>query len=111
MKDNNNYGLEKIPNNEIIKQLRIELGKKESYIQELKHELGINIGKKVKSETISQQENRIRNLEKELKSYRMKELMLNGKDNDLNHWCSYNGINKENKRELLNIIKNIKVEI
>ena len=29
---------------------------------------------------------------------------------DLYHWCSYNGITDENKKELLSIIKNIKVE-
>jgi len=70
MKDQEWSGLLKIPNEEVIKELRIELGKANSYIKELEEKLASLSGKEVKQQTLTCLNGRVKNLEKELNSSR-----------------------------------------
>jgi predicted nucleic acid-binding Zn-ribbon protein len=70
MKDQEWSGLMKVPDYEVIKQLRIKLGKANSYISELEDKLKEYTGRKVKEETFISLEGRIKNLEKQLEKSR-----------------------------------------
>jgi len=70
MKDQEWSGLMKVPDYEVIKQLRIKLGKSNSYISELEDKLKEYTGRKVKEETFISLEGRINNLEKQLEKSR-----------------------------------------
>lgn len=70
MKDQEWSGLMKVPDYEVIKQLRIKLGKANSYISELEDKLNEYTGRKVKEETFISLEGRIKNLEKQLEKSR-----------------------------------------
>ena len=107
MKDKNVHGLEKIPDSEVIIILRQELGKANAYIDELKDNIKENQVRKVKNGTVESLTGRILNLEKQLKKYRAMRKVEIGREDDLSHWCSYNGIDELNKRELSSIIKSI----
>lgn len=96
-KDNENFGLLKIPDQVVIRQLRMELGKANSYIQELEHKiLGLNkIDEKGKCSKCRKKDEQIKNLEKknrdliaksESKDWEEKYIVLSRK---------YNAIEKE----------------
>jgi hypothetical protein len=70
MKDKENYGLLKIPEEAVIKELRIELGKTKAYIEELKDTMKLINSKEVKVQTLISLEGRVKNLEKELEKSR-----------------------------------------
>jgi hypothetical protein len=70
MKDKENYGLLKIPEEAVIKELRIELGKTKAYIEELKDTIKLINSKEVKVQTLISLEGRVKNLEKELEKSR-----------------------------------------
>jgi cell division protein ZapA (FtsZ GTPase activity inhibitor) len=70
MKDKENYGLLKIPSEAVIKELRVELGKANAYIQELKERMKLINTKEVKVQTLINLEGRVKNLEKELEKSR-----------------------------------------
>jgi len=106
-KDQEIHGLSKIPDSVLISELRQEIGKLNSLVLELEEKLSKQATKKIKQATIESLENRIKNLNKELKAYRSMKLIENGRDDDLNHWCSYSGITESNKRELISIIQSI----
>jgi threonine dehydrogenase-like Zn-dependent dehydrogenase len=70
MKDKENYGLLKIPEEAVIKELRIELGKTKAYVEELKDAIKLINSKEVKVQTLISLEGRVKNLEKELEKSR-----------------------------------------
>lgn len=70
MRDTEWSGLMKIPDKEVINELRIKLGQANAYIDELKAELEEMRCRKVKDTTITQANSRISNLEKELQKSR-----------------------------------------
>ncbi len=70
MKDKEWSGLMKVPDSEIIKQLRIKLGQANSYISELEDKLKDLSQKRVKEQTIISLEGRVKNLEKEIEKSR-----------------------------------------
>lgn len=71
MKDKEWTGLLKIPSEEVIKELRIELGKANAYINELEHRLNSLGGlKEIKAQHLDSLERRIKNLEKKLEKSR-----------------------------------------
>lgn len=70
MKDKEWSGLMKVPDSEIIKQLRIKLGQANSYIAELEDKLKDFSQKRVKEQTIISLEGRVKNLEKEIEKSR-----------------------------------------
>jgi hypothetical protein len=70
MKDQEWSGLMKVPDYEVIKQLRIKLGKANSYISELEDKIKEYTGRKIKEERLISLEGRINNLEKELEKSR-----------------------------------------
>ena len=70
MKDKENYGLLKIPEEAVIKELRIELGKTKAYVEELKDTMKLINSKEVKVQTLISLEGRVKNLEKELEKSR-----------------------------------------
>jgi threonine dehydrogenase-like Zn-dependent dehydrogenase len=70
MKDKENYGLLKIPEEAVIKELRIELGKTKAYVEELKDTMKLINSKEVKVQTLINLEGRVKNLEKELEKSR-----------------------------------------
>jgi predicted nucleic acid-binding Zn-ribbon protein len=70
MKDKEWSGLMKLPDSEIIKQLRIKLGQANSYISELEDKLKDFSQKRVKEQTIISLEGRVKNLEKEIEKSR-----------------------------------------
>ena len=70
MKDKENYGLLKIPEEAVIKELRIELGKTKAYIEELKDTMKLINSKEFKVQTLINLEGRVKNLEKELEKSR-----------------------------------------
>ena len=70
MKDKEWTGLLKIPSEEVIKELRIELGKANTYINELEHRLNELNGVRIKEQKLVCLEGRIKNLEKELEKSR-----------------------------------------
>jgi hypothetical protein len=106
-KDKSVHGLNKLPDSVIISQLRQELGKSNSYIDELKERIELNIPRRVKNAHLNQLNCIITNLEKSLDKYRRRIRITDGNDSDFNHWCSYNGIDIDNKKELLSIIKGL----
>ncbi len=66
-KDREVHGLMKIPEEVVISQLRVELGKANSYIQELEEKLNSLGGlKDIKAKHLDCLERRIKNLEKAL---------------------------------------------
>lgn len=69
-KDKPIYGLDKLPDEILIKHLRVELGKLSSYIEELEHKLKAKEPKEVKESRLEHLNNRIANLEKELEKSR-----------------------------------------
>ena len=70
MKDKENYGLLKIPEEAVIKELRIELGKTKAYTEELKDTMKLINSKEFKVQTLINLEGRVKNLEKELEKSR-----------------------------------------
>ena len=63
--DNENFGLPKIPDSEIIKHLRIELGKKNAYIEALEERVKLasverveELQRKLRNKTFNMQEDR-----------------------------------------------------
>ena len=70
MKDKEWTGLLKIPSEEVIKELRIELGKANTYINELEHRLNELNGVSIKEQKLVCLEGRVKNLEKELEKSR-----------------------------------------
>lgn len=70
MKDKEWSGLMKVPNEEIIKQLRIKLGQANSYISELEEKVKEFTQRKIKEEALICLEGRVKNLEKELEKSR-----------------------------------------
>lgn len=70
MKDQEWSGLMKVPDYEVIKQLRIKLGKANSYISELEDKLKEYTARKVKEDRLISLEGRIKNLEKQLEKSR-----------------------------------------
>lgn len=66
MKDQEWSGLMKVPDYEVIKQLRIKIGQANSYINELEDKLKEYTGRQVKEQTFISLEGRIKNLEKQL---------------------------------------------
>lgn len=70
MKDKEWTGLLKIPSEEVIKELRIELGKANSYIKELEDRLKELSVKDIKEQSFVCLEGRVKNLEKELEKSR-----------------------------------------
>lgn len=70
MKDKEWTGLLKIPSEEVIKELRIELGKANAYINELEHRLSELNGVRIKEHKLVCLEGRVKNLEKELEKSR-----------------------------------------
>ena len=107
MKDKAVHGLDKVPDSAVISQLRQELGKANAYIDELKDQLSEREPKKIRKEMLDNKDGEIRNLKKQLKKYRAMTMIKNGREDDLNHWCSYSGIDESNKRELNSIILSI----
>jgi hypothetical protein len=104
MKDTSVHGLDKLPDSVVISQLRQELGKSNAYIDELKDQLKEREPRKIKQGTLISKDGEIKNLKKQLKKYRAMAMIQHGREDDLNHWCSYNGIDDLNKRELNSII-------
>ena len=70
MKDTEWSGLLKIPSEEVIKELRIELGKANAYIKELEDKLKQLSGKEIKQQSFICLEGRVKNLEKQLSASR-----------------------------------------
>lgn len=66
MKDQEWSGLMKVPDYEIIKQLRIKLGETNSYVSELEDKLKEYTGRKVKEQTFISLEGSIKKLKKQL---------------------------------------------
>ena len=65
MKDKEVHGLMKLPNEVVIEQLRLELGKANAYISEMEEKLS-DSGNKIKKQTLLCLESRIKNLEKKI---------------------------------------------
>lgn len=70
MKDKEWSGLLKIPSEEVIKELRIELGKANAYIKELEDKINSLSGKEIKQQTFINLDGRVKNLEKQLNASR-----------------------------------------
>lgn len=70
MKDKEWSGLLKIPSEEVIKELRVELGKANEYIKELEEKLASLSGKEIKQQSFICLNGRVKNLEKELNASR-----------------------------------------
>jgi hypothetical protein len=70
MKDKEWSGLMKVPDAEIIKQLRTKLGQANSYISELEEKLKEYTQRKIKEQSFICLEGRVKNLEKELEKSR-----------------------------------------
>lgn len=70
MKDKEWSGLLKIPSEEVIKELRVELGKANAYIKELEEKLASLSGKEIKQQSFINLNGRVKNLEKELNASR-----------------------------------------
>ncbi len=70
MKDTEWSGLLKIPSEEVIKELRIELGKANAYIKELEDKLKQLSSKEIKQQSFICLEGRVKNLEKQLAASR-----------------------------------------
>jgi len=64
-KDREVHGLMKVPEEAVISQLRLELGKANAYISELEERLSEG-GNQIKKDTLFHLEGRIKNLEKAL---------------------------------------------
>jgi hypothetical protein len=69
-KDKEVHGLMKIPEEAVISELRIELGKAKCYIQELEEKIKLLSGREIKQQTFDCLSGRIKNLEKELEKSR-----------------------------------------
>jgi len=69
-KDIERYGLMKIPSEVVIKELRMDLGKLKSYIQELEERIKLVKEKDIKYQTLICLEGRVKNLEKKLEESR-----------------------------------------
>jgi hypothetical protein len=69
MKDKEVHGLMKLPDEVVIAQLRLELGKSNAYISELEEKLSDN-GYNIKKQTLLCLQGRIKNLEKSLEKSR-----------------------------------------
>ena len=107
MKDKEVHGLNKLPDSVLISHLRQELGKKNAHIEELKDRIKVNIPRRVKNAHLNQLTGINVKLTKNLEKYRRRIRISDGNDSDFNHWCSYNGIQDDNKTELLSIIKGL----
>lgn len=82
-KDEEWSGLLKIPDSEVIKQLRIELGKANSYISELENKIkSISKEKPIKKAHVENLNTQITNFKNQLESAR-KRLLKTTKENDL----------------------------
>lgn len=82
MKDEEWSGLLKIPKEEVIKQLRIELGKSNSYIQELENKLKSIPSKNIKEAHLKDLKRQIESLTNKLNSTR-DSLVKANKQNEL----------------------------
>lgn len=95
-KEKSIFGLEKIPDEALIGELRIELGKRNSYIQELEHELKSN-NKRFRHQ--------LKMANREINYYHLKMRIGSGKSSEFEKWIIENEIDTEQAKRLREIIK------